>query len=183
MRQINVRPVPVERPAAYSPATCLQAAKSSSSDLLHHVKQVETQQATLQQQAEALQQELQAAISGRAIAEQKLLDLEVAAQRSADVKAGLQRELSRSAAAEAATGAQLQLAQQDAASRAQEVAELQQRLAAAEASAADATAASRSAAEANERLCDKLEAANQSAEAVQREMQQQAEAERQVTAV
>ena len=169
--------------AAYSPATCLQAAKSSSSDLLHHVKQAETKQATLQQQAEALQQELQAATAGRATVEQKLLDLEVAAQNNADVKAGLQRELSRSATAEAATGAQLQLAQQDAASRAQEVAELQQRLAAAEASAADATAASRSAAEANERLSEKLEAANQSAGAVQKEMQQQAEAERQVTAV
>ena len=180
--QINVRPVPVEPPAD-SPAPCLQAAKSSSSDLLHRVKQAETSQATLQHQAEALQQELQAATAGRATAEQKLLDLKVAAQKHADVKAGLQRDLSRSTAAEAATSAQLQQAQQEVASRAQEVAELQQRLTITEAGAADATAASRSAAEANERLSEQLEAANQSAEAVQRDMQQQAEAERQVTAV
>ena len=182
-RQISARPVPVEYPAANSPATCLQAAKSSSSDLLHRVKQAETNQATLQQRAEALQEELQAATAGRATAEQKLLDVEMAAQKFADVRASLQREVSRSAAAEAATGAQLQQAQQEAASRAQEVAELQQRLAAAEASAADATAASRSAAETYERLSEELAAATQSAETVQREMQQQAEAERQVTAV
>ena len=182
-RQISVRPVPAQLPAADSPATCLQAAKSCSTDLLHRAKQAETSQAALQQEAEALQQELQAATAGRATAEQKLLDLEVAVHQHDDVKAGLQQELSRATAAETATGAQLQQAKQEVASRVQEAAELQQRLAAAEAGAAGATAASRSAAEAMERLSEQLEAANQSVEAVQREMQQQAEAERQVTAV